>query len=305
MKINLVAVGGTIGSRISDGEPMISDAATAQIASIIDADKVFDGFKMHSASAAFSDLDTLRSEVSRATVGADGVIITHGTDTLAYSATYLAYAFAGTAVPIVMCAADQPLTDVDSNGHDVLKAAKSFIARGERGVFVAYKNPGEVVRIHHGARLIPAHLHENFYFSLGGTAFNSLGGSSFINSGAMNGMDFSLSASNILCINPYVGMDYSVYRTDGLAAVIHSAYHSGRVNTVALNKFASDNASLPIFLLTGSKKYAANSFEKNIVLCGGTTHTALYFKLLIALKNGVKDIRAFATKNVCGEIVGQ
>lgn len=296
MTINLIATGGTIGSRFVNGELAISDAATKQIASIIGANKVFGDFKIHSAGVEFADLNTLRQTIEKAIDGADGVVVTHGTDTLAFTASYLAYAFSSVKIPIVMCAADKPLTDDDSNGFDVLNATKSFIARGERGVFVLYKNPGEVVRIHHGARLIPAHMHENFYFSLGGHAFTD--------SGLMRGMNFELETKRVLCISPYMGMDYDAYNVNGYKVIVHAAYHSGRINTVAFNKFAKNIPDIPIFLLSGNKKYPAGTFPDNVVQCPAITQTALYLKLLIGIKNNVKDLTSFVKKNAVGEIVG-
>ena len=296
MTINLVATGGTIGSRYVNGELVISDAATKQIASVIGASKVYGDFKIHSAGVEFADLNTLRLTIEQALDGADGVVVTHGTDTLAFTASYLAYAFSAVKIPIVMCAADKPLTHDDSNGFDVLNATKSFIARGERGVFVLYKNPGEVVRIHHGARLIPAHMHENFYFSLGGHTFTD--------SGLMRGMNFELETGKVLCISPYMGMKYDVYEVKSYSAVVHAAYHSGRINTVAFNEFAAQIPDVPIFLLSGNKKYAAGTFPNNVVQCPSITQTALYMKLLVGIKNNVKDLPAFVKKNAVGEIVG-
>ena len=299
MKINLVATGGTIGSRYKNGELVISDEATKQIASVIGADKVFGDFKIHSAGVEFADLNTLRLTIEKAAEGADGVVVTHGTDTLAFSASYLAYAFSSTKIPIVMCAADMALTEDDSNGFAVLNATKSFISRGVAGVYVLYKNPGEVVRIHHGARVIPAHLHENFYFSLGS-------GSRFADTGLMRGMDFELkSDKNVLCVIPYVGMDYSAFDMSRFSAVVQCAYHSGRINTDVFNKFASAHPDIPMFFLSGSKKYAPGTFAPNVALCPGITQTALYIKLLIGLNNNVKDLTSFAAKNACGEIVMQ
>ncbi|MCH5165971.1 MAG: asparaginase [Clostridiales bacterium] len=297
MKINLVATGGTIGSRLVNGEYVISDEATEQIAAFIGANKVFGEFKIHSAGIEFADLNTLRLTIERALLdNPDGVIVTHGTDTLAYYSAYLAFAFSSTRVPIVMCAADNPLTNYDSNGFVVLKAAKSLIESGKRGVFVLYKNPGAMVTIHHGARLIPAHLHEDFYFSLGG-------GNAFADTGLMHGMDFDLSGHKVLCIEPYVGMDYSSYNLTGYSAVVQVAYHSGKVNVEAFNRFAAAHPEIPMFLSGGKKKYAPDVFVKNVTICNGMTQTALYIKLLIGLKNNVKDLAAFVMKNACGEIV--
>lgn len=296
MKINLVATGGTIGSRLENGEYVISDAATEQIASVIGANKVFGDFKIHSAGVDLADLNTLRLTIERAIEGADGVIVTHGTDTLAFSSAYLAFAFGSTRIPILMCAADNPLTDYDSNGFDVLNSAKSLISSGKRGVYVLYKNPGEMVKIHHGARLIPAHMHEDFYFSLSGN-------NAFTDTGLMRGMDFELNEHKVLCVAPYVAMDYSAFDMKGYSAVVQVAYHSGKLNVAAFNKFAEANPNIPMFLCTGKKKYADNTFAPNVIQCRGITQSALYIKLLIGLKNKVKDLPAFIMKNACGEIV--
>ncbi len=296
MRINLVATGGTIGSRLVNGEYVISDAATAQIASVIGANKVFGEFKIHSAGVEVADLNTLRRTIERALDDKpDGVIVTHGTDTLAFSAAYLAYAFCSAKTPILLCAADNPLTDDDSNGYDVLNAAKSFLARCKRGVYVLYKNPGEVVRIHHGARIIPAHLHEDFYFSLGGS-------NAFADTGLMRGMNFELENKKVLCIVPYVGMDYSAYDMKGYSAVVQVAYHSGKINVAAFNKFAAQYPHIPMFLSAGKKKYSAQEFEPNVIICSGITQSALYIKLLVGLTNNVKDLPAFVMKNACGEV---
>lgn len=298
MVINLVATGGTIGSRLdASGALVISDAATAQIADVIGAHAVFNEFKIHSAGIGFGDFYKLKKIVDRAVQSADGVIVTHGTDTLAFLSAYLAYAFCDTRIPIVMCAADEPLTDDDSNGFAVLNAAKAFIARKRPGVYVFYKNPGAVVSIHHGARLVPAHMHEDFYFSIGD--------SSFCDTGVMRGMDFDLTSveNKVLCVLPYVGINYNAFDMSGYSAVLQVAYHSGRMNAAKFNAFASAHSDIPMFLTAGRKKYGEGELAPNIVQCPGITQTALYVKLLIGLKNNVKDLVAFVKKNACGEII--
>lgn len=299
MRINLVATGGTIGSRVENGEYVISEDATKQIALVLGASKVFSDFKIHSAGVDFAAFNMLKKAIEAAMEDKpDGVVVTHGTDTLAFSSAYLAYTFVSTRIPIVMCTADKPLTDYDSNGFDVLRAAKSFIARGESGVFVLNKNPGAVVGIHHGAQLVPAHLYEDFYFSIGGSR-------SFHNTGVMRGFDFELKKSSVLCITPYVGMNYGSYDMSGIDAVLQVPFHSGKINVAAFNAFASSYPDIPMFFPAGLKKYDPGTFVKNIVQCPAITQTALYIKLLIAINNNVKDLASFVLKDVCGEIVKQ
>ncbi len=297
MNIALVATGGSIGSRIVKGTTEISDAATAQIASIIGASSVFDKFKIHSEGIEFADLNTLRLTIEDAlATNPDGVIVAHGTDTLAFSAAYLAFVFCDARVPIVMCSADKPLTDPDSNGHAILAAAKSFLANAKPGVYAVYRNAGSAVKVHHGARLLAAHIHEHFYFSIGDSAFKG--------TGLMRGMEFDLTgARKVLCIHPYVGLDYDAFDTDGYAAIVHMAYHSGRVNVAELNRFAAKHPDITVYLTAGRKKYDKTDLQPNIVQCHGIAPTALYIKLLIGLRNNVKDLTAFVMKNACGEFV--
>lgn len=299
MKIALVATGGTINSRkAADGFIKLNDAATDQIATIIGADSVYDSLKLHSEKIEFEDLNAFRGIIQDALASKpDGVIVAHGTDTLAFSSAYLSYAFCDTPVPIVMCSSDLPLNDPDSNGIDVLQSAKMFLAHNSRGVFVVYKNPGFAPAVHHGARLLPAHLHEHFYNSIGGN------NCTFTDTGLMHGMDFDLKPHKVVWISPYVGLDYSVYDIKGYDAVVHSAYHSGTVNAAAFNAFAKAHPDVPMFLTAGRKKYDGQVFVDNVVQCHGITQTALYIKLLIAINNNVKDLGEFVNQNACGEIV--
>ncbi len=297
MKIALVATGGTIGSRKdSDGVIKLSPAATEQIASIVGASSVFDSLSTHSERMEFSDLNKFR-KITREALDThpDGIVVTHGTDTLAFSSAYLAYAFCDTKVPIVMCSADLPLTEHDSNGFDILQSAKMFLQNRRAGVFVVYKNAGFAPQVHHGARLLPAHLHEHFYHSLGDWGF--------CDTGLMHGMDFEIGDKKVMVISPYIGLDYSSINLDGYSAVVQCAYHSGTVNAADFNAFARRYPDVPMFLTAGRKKYAGQDFVDNVIQCHGITQTALYIKLLIGLRNNVKDLPAFILKNACGEIV--
>lgn len=297
MKLGLVTTGGTIGSRKVNGVIKLSSAATDQIAAIVGADEVYDKVAIHSERIEFSDLSEVRRVIAEALKSdSDGLIVTHGTDTLAFTSAYLAYAFCDTKIPIVMCSADLPLTERDSNGFDVLQSAKTFLPHSAPGVYVIYKNPGFTPTVHHAARLLPAHLHEHMYYSIGGDCV-------FNDTGLMHGMDFDIEGHKVLCITPYVGLDYSSFNLDGYSAVVQSAYHSGTVNSADFNRFAAAHPDIPMYMTAGRKKYDGQVFVKNVVQCHGITQAALYIKLHIGLKNKVKDLTTFVHKNACGEIV--
>jgi len=68
----------------------------------------------------------------------DGVVITHGTDTMAYTASMLTFMLQGIDVPVVLTGSqlpmDHPLSDAPYNLHCALKMAAS----GMPGVFIAF-----------------------------------------------------------------------------------------------------------------------------------------------------------------------
>ena len=57
----------------------------------------------------------------------DGIIITHGTDTIQYTAAALSYAFGSKTVPIMVVSSNAPLDSEESNGGSNIAAAIDFI----------------------------------------------------------------------------------------------------------------------------------------------------------------------------------
>lgn len=84
----------------------------------------------------------------------DGIIITHGTDTLMYTSAVLSYSV-NTQIPICLVSSDYPIEDERTNGILNLFGAYEFISRdGTAGVWVSYKNENEDIKIHCGSRLL-------------------------------------------------------------------------------------------------------------------------------------------------------
>ncbi len=99
----------------------------------------------------------------------DGIVITHGTDTLQYTAAILSYVFADSKVPIVMVSANRILSDPKSNGPVNFFFAVRFIMEWHgRGVFVSYCNDGESPMIHRGNRLGNPVVFSDYVYSVRG-----------------------------------------------------------------------------------------------------------------------------------------
>jgi len=70
--------------------------------------------------------------------GFDGVVISHGTDTMAYTASAVTFMLPGIDVPVVFTGSQLPLRDVLSDGPDNLRTAFAMAASGKPGVFLAF-----------------------------------------------------------------------------------------------------------------------------------------------------------------------
>ena len=79
----------------------------------------------------------------------DGVIVTHGTDTLQYSASYVSLVCKNITKPVVFVSSNYPLDDPRANGLENFCKAVEFVKNINKfGVFVCYKNKGENAKIH-------------------------------------------------------------------------------------------------------------------------------------------------------------
>ncbi|MFC4779431.1 asparaginase [Paenibacillus sp. GCM10023252] len=194
---------------------------------------------------------------------ADGIIITHGSDTLAYTAALVSYAMHDAAIPIVLTASNYPLEDPRSNGLKNFAAAVDFIAGGSvPGVFVIYGNAKGESLVYLGTRMTQAVAFTDQFGSPYDLVWGQMSsgelqliaheynptveqlreraGSAFRDrgvSGAGGGIEaaglwvdeaFPLS-TDIVYIKPYPGLDYSYYNFSSKAprAVLHDLHHSG------------------------------------------------------------------------------
>ncbi len=169
----------------------------------------------------------------------DGVIIAHGTDSLAYSAALFSVILENTKIPVFFVSSNERLVSARANGNDNFRCAVECIVRGILpDVYVPYKNLSDGRMLLHRGKTIEQckNYSEDFY------SRDSLDISSITDENCKE--YFSLIEKNqsknnisvygdwhllncVLMIEPYVGLNYDVYDYAKFSAVLHGTYHSG------------------------------------------------------------------------------
>ncbi|NLB91701.1 MAG: asparaginase [Clostridiales bacterium] len=141
-KIALLATGGTIAS-VPSHQGLVP-GLTAQ--GIIDACQLnaiyeilpIDVFSMDSSNIQPEEWCQLAKEVKKALALCDGVVITHGTDTMAYSAAALSYLLYGLTKPVIFTGSQLPLLAPLSDAPSNLHHACAVAAQQVPGVYVVF-----------------------------------------------------------------------------------------------------------------------------------------------------------------------
>ena len=169
----------------------------------------------------------------------DGIIVTHGTDTLAYTAAALAFYFHALHVPLFLVSSYYPLDNEQANGLDNFSfAVEKIVNENLMGVFVPYRNPTEkMVTLHKATRLMCSPQLSSDFFSIADvnvvpkTLFNAPLKPNF--------------SERILLIKPYPALNYERFNLNDVDVVLHDLYHSV---TACTTKQWGENKSLLNFI---------------------------------------------------------
>ena len=327
MKILVIFTGGTIGSAVK-GEWILNDEKTNYVLlnnyRDITNDTVteFDvcmPYNILSENLSARELNLLVSCLGeRLKQGYDGIIITHGTDTLLYTASALSYIFSDSEIPVVLVSSDYPLSDIRANGNANFRAAVEFIKSGlGKGVFVSYKNAADTkVSIHCGNRLAEyreatAHLYsidnEPYAFCDGKVSINP----AFKPSESSVGIGAATLCDNpeILVVQSRPGDNFS-YSLNNVKTIILRPYHSATLNTESreFEAFCTKAAEkkIPVFLVNAYDgiKYASSELfdELKIEVLPFCSFTSIYMKCWLAISLG-EDVRSFVKKPMAWEFM--
>ncbi|MBR5190428.1 MAG: asparaginase [Clostridia bacterium] len=243
-----------------------------------------------------------------------GIIVAHGTDTLAFSTAMFSLLLKGIKIPVVFVSSNNPIMTEDNKKNPLANGVDNFISAVEciykglpAGVYATYKNTEDnKMYLHKGENLIQCAIYDDNFYSrdalditdLENVAFKSKETSNsnipIINIGEKRLTDCVLKA------NPYVGLNYNMYNLENVKAVLHSTYHSGTAcveeeeNSILYFIDKCAEKGVPFYFSPAKKGGESNVYasvpliENHIVnsrkphFCYGDTEELTYCKLLYA-----------------------
>lgn len=312
MKILIVFTGGTIGSAVTNGIADTDLTTTNIIKNILNNSldiqfEYISPFTLLSENATCQTLSQLCSYMLNIDLdNYNGIIITHGSDTLAYTSAMLGLTLSFSKIPIVITAADYVLSSPKSNGIDNLKFSLEFILNmskaGKAGVFTVWKNRREEPKAHLATRLNEADGMPDSFTSWGGLTFSCDASKLPINiipnekTTVLKKRTLSFE-NNVLLLHSYVGLNFDSININGKKAVLLKLYHS----STACSNFIDfvrrcrreevDVFVCPVKHNTYIYSSADSLFKEDIHSMGNISITCAYCKLILAYN--IPDMKEF------------
>lgn len=166
----------------------------------------------------------------------DGIIVTHGTDTLHYTAAGLSIVFEKTEIPIMLVSSNYPLEDERANGlYNFIHAVTYIRNRNVPGVYVSYKNRGEETKTFRADSIVNYDIYSDVIRTIEEEQLNEETPGKETGIGVRDAKANRVipelqETSPVQFIRPYPGIRYEIPE-DGTGAVLLGTYHSGTINT--------------------------------------------------------------------------
>jgi len=141
-RILLLTTGGTIaclpgGEGLEPRHSDVMERELNQLRTYFDI-TVRDSMCLDSSNMRPEEWQQIAADIFNNRYGFDGVVVSHGTDTMAYTASAVTYMLPNIDVPVVFTGSQLPLADMLSDGPDNLRTAFAMAASGHPGVFLAF-----------------------------------------------------------------------------------------------------------------------------------------------------------------------
>lgn len=262
MRIKVIFTGGTIGSELCGSNISVNTGGAVQkqlISTFFETtgrtDIQFDvsePFSILSENMSIQHWNTLLDEFRKTNFSDyDGIILAHGTDTLAYTSNMLSIMLSGIEIPVVLVSSNYVLTDKRANGNDNFLNAVNFISEKKfSGIYAIYKNNSGKSVVYLGSRLKQCSVITNEFSSTHGINFGEMKNNRFYPiecpENPLPTQIISIPTQElilnkipdlkpcVMLIIPYTGIDYNNYSpTSATKAVLHCLYHGGTAPTAS------------------------------------------------------------------------
>lgn len=338
-KILLVLTGGTIGSTISEKIIDVTDASSYKILSLYKEKYLHDThfdvinpINILSENFGTDFWELLYNEILKMPLSDyEGIIVTHGSDTLSYTCAMMGILLSHIPIPVVFIASNHSLDDERSSALDNFRGAVNLIfSRVKRGVFTVFQNNKKEDIVYLSTRLFEADSYNDEFSSFGSKPFGVIKKEQIVPTKDANNPSFSdveknpsikicdkLSLKNkVKLIHPYPGINYDeVCLKNDTKAVLHYLYHSATASVVndeySILKFIEKCTKNGIdFYVASFKKGSENVYSTTreimdssaTTLCNISSFCA-YSKLLLAYNQSIMSPKDFMNKNFFFEIL--
>lgn len=350
MKILVVFTGGTIGCSVQNGVLDVEKSGESDYYLISEYIRRSDFSGGRGSAVEFDTIEPLSVLSENMTIGTwntlieafkaidveayDSIIVTHGSDTMAYTAQLFSFLLSGIQMPVFFISSNYSLYDSRSDGHSNFADAVSLTEdKRLRGVFAVFKS-----KLFIASRIKQSMHFTDEYGTADGEVFAHIeNGKLKESSKALNPEIASFGGinrkpllycidkirDNVLMLMPYVGLNYeNIHLHQDIKAVLHGTYHSFTVCADGENEF-SFTSFADRCRRTGVKLYLA-PFKSRLAESGAVTYASTtdvlktgvsyvsdmclesaYVKLLIAysLYEDETEIQRFLNENVFFEMM--
>ncbi len=324
-KIRFIATGGTI-SCIQSENGLVPGLSANEILSYIDIDcsniDCDDFMRIDSSNIQPEQWQSLAQELYSRSKEYDALIVTHGTDTMAYTASMMSYLLCGIDIPIIFTGSQHPINELDSDGRINLKNAIIAANNMEsKGVFVCFYD-----RLIRGCRASKTHSRsldafESINAPLAGRFENDkfVPVDDTIYNKAVIDTRFNI-CSDVALLKLFPGMSeklIDMLPSCGVKAVVVEGFGLGGVHNFKRNHAQSlislINSGIPVVVTTQCFYESASldvyevsrSLKDAGAICAYDMSTEAIVTKLMWILGQTKDIssvKALMNTNICGDI---
>ncbi len=268
--ILVIFTGGTIGSTCKEGVIDVSEEYSLLLSLFKQQYKseaynfsTLSPLNILSENLTLTHLELLIQTIEANLTKHDGIIVTHGSDTLAFSSNLLSLYFNTITIPLFLVASQKPLEDAEANGLLNFESACRYIhEKKESGVFVAYKNEKEVLKLHQGSALVQSFQLSSRFDSLNNKEYMQYEKNTFTQITPLKAfshakVDLSLDSS-VEVLHPSLTVDYESIPLHVNKRYLHTTYHSGTCSEKVLTFIKRCKANNIEILFCGIKKEDAH-----------------------------------------------